>query len=77
MNPTGVGKKNSTEYREVAMKQIEKRDHRNKVLRPAGDAKKTYAKPEVRYEQVFETMALTCGKIRATQATCRTNRRNS
>ena len=39
----------------------------------AGDgrraAKKPYLKPEFRYERAFETMALACGKIRATQPT--------
>lgn len=49
--------------------------------KPAGDghraAKKPYLKPEFRYERAFETMALACGKIRATQAICRFNRKNS
>jgi hypothetical protein len=47
----------------------------------AGDgrraAKKPYLKPEFRYERAFETMALACGKIRATQTLCRFNRKNS
>jgi hypothetical protein len=37
---------------------------------PDGSAKRTYVKPEFRYEQVFETMALACGKISSTQASC-------
>jgi hypothetical protein len=40
-------------------------------------AKKAYVKPAFRHERVFETMALACGKISATQGPCRTNRRNS
>ncbi len=36
--------------------------------RPAG--KKPYSKPEFRYERVFETMALACGKIQ-TGSTCK------
>jgi hypothetical protein len=40
-------------------------------------AKKPYLKPEFRYERAFETMALSCGKIRAVQALCRFNRKNS
>lgn len=40
-------------------------------------AKRPYVKPAFRHERVFETMALACGKVSATQATCRTNRRNS
>ncbi len=39
--------------------------------------KKAYTKPEVRFERVFETMALSCGKISATQAQCRFNRKTS
>jgi len=39
--------------------------------------KRPYKKPEVRSERVFETMALACGKIRATQAQCRFNRKRS
>jgi hypothetical protein len=49
--------------------------------KPAGDtpqaAKKPYLKPEFRYERAFETMALACGKVRATQGLCRFNRKNS
>lgn len=40
-------------------------------------AKKPYVKPAFRHEQVFETMALACGKISPTQSQCRTNRKNS
>ena len=42
-----------------------------------GAAKKPYAKPEVRYERVFETMALSCGKVQTTQASCHFNRKTS
>jgi hypothetical protein len=44
---------------------------------PRRAAKKPYLKPEFRYERAFETMALACGKIRATQTLCRFNRKNS
>jgi hypothetical protein len=40
-------------------------------------AKKPYLEPEFRYERAFETMALACGKVRATQGLCRFNRKNS
>ncbi|HMJ20606.1 MAG TPA: hypothetical protein VK513_01815 [Terriglobales bacterium] len=40
-------------------------------------ARKPYLKPEFRYERAFETMALSCGKIRASQGLCRFNRKNS
>jgi hypothetical protein len=39
--------------------------------------KKPYVKPEFRHEKVFETMALSCGKIHSTQSACRSNRKNS
>ena len=39
--------------------------------------KKPYQKPEVRHERVFETMALACGKVQATQGSCRFNRKAS
>lgn len=39
--------------------------------------KKPYLKPAFRHEQVFETMALACGKKNATQSQCRTSRKNS
>jgi hypothetical protein len=45
-----------------------------KVPRPA---KKPYQKPSFRYERVFETMALSCGKVHPTQFQCRFNRKNS
>lgn len=40
-------------------------------------AKKPYHKPAVRYERVFETRALTCGKVQVTQGSCHYNRRTS
>jgi hypothetical protein len=39
--------------------------------------KKRYAKPEFKQEKVFETMALACGKLSATQGQCRFNRKLS
>ena len=40
-------------------------------------AKKPYVKPEVRHERVFETMALTCGKVQTTQHSCHSSRKSS
>lgn len=40
-------------------------------------AKKTYSKPEFRFESVFETRALSCGKVHATQSQCHHNRKSS
>jgi hypothetical protein len=44
---------------------------------PKGPAKKLYQKPQFRYEHVFETRALTCGKVSPTQGSCAHNRKNS
>jgi hypothetical protein len=40
-------------------------------------SKRPYKKPGFLHEKVFETMALACGKLSATQAQCRFNRRTS
>ena len=40
-------------------------------------AKKPYGKPSFRYERVFETMALSCGKVSPVEFQCRFNRKNS
>jgi hypothetical protein len=39
--------------------------------------KRPYNKPSFRFESVFETMALSCGKIVPSQAGCKLNRKNS
>jgi hypothetical protein len=39
--------------------------------------KRPYQKPQFRFEQVFETQALTCGKVQQTQGSCHANRKNS
>jgi len=43
----------------------------------AGKEKKLYQKPAFRYERVFETLALSCGKITHTQAQCHFSRKTS
>jgi hypothetical protein len=47
--------------------------------RPGADraGRKKYSKPAVRYERVFETSALTCGKVQTTQSGCHQNRKTS
>ena len=40
-------------------------------------AKKPYQEPAFRHERVFETMALSCGKVQATNFQCRFHRMNS
>jgi hypothetical protein len=44
---------------------------------PSAKPKRPYVKPAFQHEKVFETMALTCGKLGPTQAQCRFNRRTS
>jgi hypothetical protein len=39
--------------------------------------KKPYTKPDFKFERVFETMALSCGKTNPVQAQCRFNRKKS
>ena len=39
--------------------------------------KKHYEKPDVRCEHVFETLALSCGKVQGTQGSCQHNRKTS
>jgi hypothetical protein len=39
--------------------------------------KKPYSKPEFRFEKVFETLALACGKLQGQQGQCRFNRKRS
>jgi hypothetical protein len=54
----------------------EKVDEKNAGKTPP-TTKKPYQKPSFRYERVFETMALSCGKVHPTQFQCRFNRKNS
>jgi len=39
--------------------------------------RRPYEKPSFQHERVFETMALTCGKISPTHRQCHFNRKNS
>lgn len=39
--------------------------------------KKAYQDPAFRFERVFETMALACGKVQATNFQCRFHRHSS
>jgi hypothetical protein len=49
----------------------------DRTASPVEGAKEPYVKPAFRHEKVFETMALACGKINATQPQCKTNKKNS
>jgi hypothetical protein len=59
------------------MTQNKQDPEKKSVGESAGKAKKPYQKPTFRFERVFETMALACGKIRPTEAQCRFNRKSS
>lgn len=48
-----------------------------KALDQSPKAKKPYRKPSFRRERVFETMALTCGKVDPSQSQCQFNVKNS
>jgi hypothetical protein len=50
---------------------------KDKVSASRRTGKKPYQKPEFRYERVFETMALSCGKVSPTEFQCRFNRKTS
>lgn len=39
--------------------------------------RKPYQKPPLRYERIFETSALICGKVQTTQSGCHQNRKTS
>lgn len=39
--------------------------------------KKPYRKPAFRQERLFETSALSCGKVQSTQSGCHSNRKTS
>jgi hypothetical protein len=43
----------------------------------AAHLKKTYQKPAFRYERVFETLALACGKIASTTSGCQFQQKTS
>ncbi len=44
---------------------------------PQAGARKRYQKPAFRSERVFEQTALACGKVSATQSSCKFNRKRS
>ena len=43
----------------------------------ANKTRKPYRKPAFVHERAFETMALSCGKVNASQQQCKFNRKNS
>jgi hypothetical protein len=63
--------------REVSMNHLKLSDVREDAAANQDSVKKPYEKPRVRFERVFETMAMSCGKVQATQGSCRANRKAS
>jgi hypothetical protein len=59
------------------MSQAEPKDEVIQATGSKPHAKKPYLKPEVRHEKVFETMALSCGKVQTTSRACRASRKTS
>ena len=60
------------------MRQREDTDrHASNPAEARASARKPYQKPSLRYEKVFETSALRCGKVQTTQSSCRLNRKTS
>jgi hypothetical protein len=59
------------------MRQRESTDRQSDAVEGQQTIRKPYQKPAVRYEKVFETSALTCGKVQTTQASCHFNRKTS
>lgn len=61
------------------MKNHEDSQHTQQVTEVATGSrgKKPYQKPARRRERVFETTALSCGKVQTTTASCHANRKTS
>ena len=62
---------------EVAMSQLGPTSRLPHRVEAGRTAKRPYQKPAVRHEQVFETRALSCGKVSVRQGSCRLSRKNS
>jgi hypothetical protein len=62
---------------EGIMNHPEKASRTQVPLKIQQTAKKPYQKPEFHFEQVFETRALSCGKLSVTQSQCAHNTKTS
>jgi hypothetical protein len=52
-------------------------EHADRQTEGPNRQRKPYQKPAVRHERVFETRALTCGKVQTTQYSCAHQRKTS
>lgn len=59
------------------MSEIEVSREKKNQIKNASKDRKPYLKPDFRYEKVFETLALSCGKVGASQPTCQFSRKSS
>jgi hypothetical protein len=55
----------------------EPRDQHSLRKETEAATKRVYSKPEFRFESVFETRALSCGKVVSTQSQCSLNTKSS
>lgn len=56
---------------------LEKPSRKTSDSEPPATEKKAYEKPSFVREEVFETMALACGKVSPSSGLCKGNRKNS
>ncbi len=59
------------------MNQREQKERLDSPVDVKPKVKKPYVKPEVRHERVFETAALSCGKVQTHEFSCAHNRKTS
>ena len=55
----------------------DEKDRKPALAEAKSSTRRPYVKPQVRHERVFETQALSCGKVSPVQGTCSINRKNS
>jgi hypothetical protein len=59
------------------MSDSEQTDRVTLAAEDQGTVRSPYTKPTFRHESVFETSALSCGKVKSTQAGCSHNKKVS
>jgi hypothetical protein len=59
------------------MTEQDKREELKDAAAEKPKQKRPYRKPTFQYERVFETNALSCGKVGVVQESCRNNTKNS
>jgi hypothetical protein len=64
-------------FRETEPRMGEREEPASESSAKAPAKKKPYQKPAFRQEPMFETMALSCGKINSTQGQCHSSRKSS